>query len=389
MKIAHIADLHIGAQFSSNLKRRNNQLATFITRDKKSLYGSIVRKKPDVLIVAGDIFDSENPDLYEVSTFTKFVKDIKKAGIDVLCSVGNHDRVTTDYPSKYLTDKFGIVHEEIIDMQGIRDTSGGKYNDTICVIDYKRPRELAQAIDDLAQKQNTYICTVMHQSALGFLPQIATPQLDSQKLMIAMQSCEYLALGDLHIQKSAISPDGDHIAAYPGNVDFHRRGQVESNFSFLLYDSDNKKLEKCPYEVYQRTNVINTSSYDSIDDIENDLNNMKDDYVIICQAEHPTHGYSLYKQLEEAAFEMQKNDSCGFCFRTIREVSKKKVHAQIHQDTENSDGSLEGIIANDSTISASQKELALSIWGNSPICSPKTVESLLREDLESMTYDQN
>jgi len=386
MKIAHIADLHIGANFGGNEKRRAMHIATFMDRSFGSLFGRLTKARPDVVLIAGDIFDSCIPREYERIEFDDFVTAIKANGIDVMCSAGNHDRTFTKIP--YSANTHTVKHMEIVDSMRVRDTSHGGYSKKILVLDYLLPMELNRAIENLAQEKGKYECVCMHQSALGFLPQIASPQLDGEKLKIAMESCKYLALGDLHIQKHAASDCGNHIAAYPGNPDFLKRGEVSDNFSFILFDTDEMKLHRVGYEAYQKTVTLRVGGDNmSPDEAKAKLAEMAESYVVIEMEEHPKFGFEIYKELEDEAEGMEKDSGIKFCYLSVKTRAKKEAKKNASATKHDGDSSLEDIVASDSTISKEQKDLALSVW-NSYTGSPKSIENVLSENLKGEQNDQ-
>ena len=91
MKIVHCSDLHLGKRFSGNkdyVKKRYmdffNAFATFIDK--------VEEIKPDVCLIAGDIFDKKeiNPDILSKTEylFKKLKDNVKK---DIIAIEGNHD----------------------------------------------------------------------------------------------------------------------------------------------------------------------------------------------------------------------------------------------------------------------------------------------------------
>lgn len=88
MKVLHSADYHISTLKpmlgnSLALQRSFNSL--------KALSRTIKRVSPDVLVIAGDIFDNTYPNSSEVALFTTFITNVHKAGVTILLMPGNHD----------------------------------------------------------------------------------------------------------------------------------------------------------------------------------------------------------------------------------------------------------------------------------------------------------
>ena len=107
MKIVHCSDLHLGKRFSGNkdyVKKRYmdffNAFAAFVDKVEKI--------KPDVCLIAGDIFDKKeiNPDILSKTEYLfKRLKDnVKK---DIIAIEGNHDnsRILEESWLEYLQEQ--------------------------------------------------------------------------------------------------------------------------------------------------------------------------------------------------------------------------------------------------------------------------------------------
>lgn len=107
MKIVHCSDLHLGKRFSGNkdyVKKRYmdffNAFATFVDKVEKI--------KPDVCLIAGDIFDKKeiNPDILSKTEylFKKLKDNVKK---DIIAIEGNHDnsRILEESWLEYLQEQ--------------------------------------------------------------------------------------------------------------------------------------------------------------------------------------------------------------------------------------------------------------------------------------------
>ena len=107
MKIVHCSDLHLGKRFSGNkdyVKKRYmdffNAFATFVDKVEKI--------KPDVCLIAGDIFDKKeiNPDILSKTEylFKKLKDNVKK---NIIAIEGNHDnsRILEESWLEYLQEQ--------------------------------------------------------------------------------------------------------------------------------------------------------------------------------------------------------------------------------------------------------------------------------------------
>ena len=107
MKIVHCSDLHLGKRFSGNkdyVKKRYmdffNAFATFVDK--------VEEIKPDVCLIAGDIFDKKeiNPDILSKteSLFKRLRDNVKN---DIIAIEGNHDnsRILEESWLEYLQER--------------------------------------------------------------------------------------------------------------------------------------------------------------------------------------------------------------------------------------------------------------------------------------------
>ena len=87
MKFFHLSDLHIG------LKLMNHDLS----KDQEYILGKVVEaakeRRPDALIIAGDIYDKSIPSAEAVALFDKFITDLAQAlpQMEIMLISGNHD----------------------------------------------------------------------------------------------------------------------------------------------------------------------------------------------------------------------------------------------------------------------------------------------------------
>jgi exonuclease SbcD len=88
MRLIHTADWHLGQRFKDNLDRREEH-EYFLDW----LLQTIQLHKVEILVVAGDIFDSPNPPSYAQQQYYSFLARLYAQGIckDVVVTGGNHD----------------------------------------------------------------------------------------------------------------------------------------------------------------------------------------------------------------------------------------------------------------------------------------------------------
>lgn len=87
MKFFHLSDLHIGKQlFRYNLKSEQQYMLRQVVQE-------VQKRKPDVIVIAGDIYDKSVPSAEAVQIFDAFLTDLAKLvpAVPVLVIAGNHD----------------------------------------------------------------------------------------------------------------------------------------------------------------------------------------------------------------------------------------------------------------------------------------------------------
>ncbi len=85
MRILHTSDWHIGATLKGQ-SRMSEQYAVF-----GELVDVARREKPDLVIVAGDLFETAAPSAAAQKLLVKTLSDLRATGADVIAIAGNHD----------------------------------------------------------------------------------------------------------------------------------------------------------------------------------------------------------------------------------------------------------------------------------------------------------
>lgn len=130
MRIFHLADLHIGKKLN-NVSMLSEQRAVL-----EQVLTAISEQRPDVLILAGDIYDRRNPSVEAVNLLDEFLSEVVLVEkVPVLAIGGNHDsgerlgfangilakaglyvagRLSLPVPEVVLTDQWGEVHFHLL-----------------------------------------------------------------------------------------------------------------------------------------------------------------------------------------------------------------------------------------------------------------------------------
>jgi len=85
LKIIHISDIHIGAKLGRHSQNPD------IKKALSHISGFCAAENVDLLLIAGDIFDSYNPSGESEDIYYNFLNNVSAAGIAIAIIAGNHD----------------------------------------------------------------------------------------------------------------------------------------------------------------------------------------------------------------------------------------------------------------------------------------------------------
>ncbi len=85
MKILHTSDWHLGRNIATfDLSAAQADAVQFIVDEA-------IKRKVDVFIIAGDVYDQGRPAVAEINLLNKALTQLNEAGITVIVTAGNHD----------------------------------------------------------------------------------------------------------------------------------------------------------------------------------------------------------------------------------------------------------------------------------------------------------
>lgn len=147
MKILHTADWHLGQKFKQNLDRIDEHRYAMAW-----LLELVEKEKIDVLIAAGDIFDTPNPPNNARQLYYKFLVDVVAKGCrHVVITGGNHDsphmlnapkEVLSAINTHVVGCATGDIEDEIIPLY----SEDGALEMVVAAVPFLRDRDLKAAI---------------------------------------------------------------------------------------------------------------------------------------------------------------------------------------------------------------------------------------------------
>jgi exonuclease SbcD len=234
MKLIHIADTHLGIAAFNRLDPESG-----MNLREKQVYDNflkaideIINQKPDVLVHAGDLFDTVKPKTRAYTTVLEALDRLHTAGIPFIVIAGNHSMVKT----RYTTSPY-----EVLTYHPSKITAAYKYRyerveigDTVfhLIPNMLRPEDYRTAFDQIELSGTCNNVLVTHGLATAIrdkrLATVAEHELDNT---ILSDTFDYIALGHYHRQCQITDN-----AWYSGSMEYLTYGEIGDTKGGLLVD---------------------------------------------------------------------------------------------------------------------------------------------------------
>ena len=251
IKIAHIADAHLGCAFADLDKSKRALRRQEIKMSFASAISTATKHGVNVILIAGDIFDNEYVDKETIN----FVKNtLNSVEIPVFIAPGNHDPYTMGI---YKSLKDGLSENVTIFENTISKVS----IDNVNIYGYGFDKDVldASVLSDFTADDDVINIMVLH--AGGMYNAITEEEIKNSRL-------SYLALGHTH-NFSGVNKSGDTYWAYCGTHDGH--GFDECGEKGILIGTVSKhktEMQFVPtYSRMYKTIEIDVGSMETVDDI--------------------------------------------------------------------------------------------------------------------------
>lgn len=271
MKIVHCSDLHLGKRFSGNkdyVKKRYmdffNAFATFIDK--------VEEIKPDVCLIAGDIFDKKeiNPDILSKTEylFKKLKDNVKK---DIIAIEGNHDnsRILEESWLEYLQEQ--NILKVFYYNKDFEEKNYLKIDDiNFYPVGYPGFM-IDEALTKLSEKLNPQEknIVVVHTGISGSTDTL--PGLVSTSILdLFKDKAIYIAGG--HIHSFTTYPKEKPYFFVSGSLEFSNvQNEKSDKKGFILFDTDTLNYEFI--ELEHRKRIKKDFSYSNFSNLENEFEN--------------------------------------------------------------------------------------------------------------------
>lgn len=271
MKIVHCSDLHLGKRFSGNkdyVKKRYmdffNAFATFIDK--------VEEIKPDVCLIAGDIFDKKeiNPDILSKTEylFKRLRDNIKK---DIIAIEGNHDnsRILEESWLEYLQEqnilKVFYYNKDFEEKNYLKIDNINFY--PVGYPGFMIDEALTKLSEKLnPQEKNIVIVHTGISGSIDTLPGLVSTSI----LDLFKDKAIYIAGG--HIHSFTTYPKEKPYFFVSGSLEFSNvQNEKSDKKGFILFDTDTLNYEFI--ELEHRKRIKKDFSYTNFSNLENEFEN--------------------------------------------------------------------------------------------------------------------
>ncbi|QBF81603.1 exonuclease subunit SbcD [Shewanella maritima] len=281
MRILHTSDWHLGQYFYGKSRAAEHQAFMDWLLEQIKLH------QVDLLIVAGDIFDTTTPPSYARALYNQFIVDLQQTECQLLILGGNHDSVATLGESQGL---LAYLNTHVIpggfdspEQHVLSFDKDGEPMALVCALPFLRPRELvtsqagdsreskqqklASAIADYyqqsfdhAQKINAELATPVPIIATGHLTTVGVTSSESVRDIYIgtldafnanlFPAADYIALGHIHRSQKVAKTEHIRYSGSPIPLSFDEIGfderfaqsESSSGKSVLLVSFEQDKL---------------------------------------------------------------------------------------------------------------------------------------------------
>ena len=284
MKILHTSDWHIGQKFMG--KSREEEHTSFLSW----IYETIKKENIDVLIVAGDIFDTGNPPNYALELYYNFLKQLYSIkNLYVIITAGNHDSISTLKASKQLLEAMNIhviTSGESDENELISIYKNDTLEAVVCAVPFLRDSIVRQAVSGqtindkesslnqgikqhyldvyeeaikLTKEQNLPIIATGHLTTVGGRTSESERDiyiggtLDIGSDFLG-KYFDYVALGHLHINQT-VGVDHVRYSGSPIPLSFSESNQ-KKKVNIVSFENDVVSVEELEVPLYRKLQVL-------------------------------------------------------------------------------------------------------------------------------------
>lgn len=161
MKVLHTADWHIGQIFHNYSREEEHR---FFFEQLKSI---VIKEKPDVLVVSGDVFHTATPTIVSQRLYYNFIVDLSRLDDDlkIVITSGNHDSPSRLEAPRTLWEAFNVSVVGMLDYHTVSDDSDMSFDASKVEIPVKKKGKIigwVLAVPYLNGNPNVYDALLNH-----------------------------------------------------------------------------------------------------------------------------------------------------------------------------------------------------------------------------------
>ena len=338
MKIIHTADIHLGSKINSFPKDVSDSRKEELRNSFKRMVEYAKSNAVKVILISGDLFDSEKPLIKDKQFFFSVVKNNPE--IDFIYLRGNHDLVGDS--------------EDLFNLKTFSTTWSSYEYDGVVITGVETVKENSTSIYSTLNLDSQKLNIVMLHGQVGDSSGVQKVNLTK----LRNKNIKYLALGHYH---SYLTEKLDDYGVYAYSGCLEGRGYDETGEKgFILLDISNKI-----------THTFIPFSQRKISKISVDVTDLKDAYSIYVNAKRvanfnksDVYRIELYGELDSeltgVAEDVKKYLSSDAMYVDVKDITKTKLKV----DNFLGDASLKGefvrLVYNDNSLSDEEKAKIIS-----------------------------
>lgn len=268
-KFAHLADCHLGAQKHPELKKL--EIKAF-----KDCLDICMDEKVDFIIIAGDLFHSNLPDMGVVKEAVGKLKQVKEKGIPIYINYGSHDFSPNETSIIDVITESGLL-VKLFDAKTFKDDSGKEKIKLNFTVDEKTGAKLTgvsgrkMGLDDAyyemldrksLENEEGFKIFVFHTAIKYLLPDFLS-KMDGIDIRRFPRHFDYYAGGHIHKKicedklddYGVITYAGPLFAGYPRDLELSAKGEERGFFIVEFDENENKPIKSCENINFQRTDL--------------------------------------------------------------------------------------------------------------------------------------
>lgn len=358
MKFLHLSDLHIG--------KRVNEFS--MIEDQTYILEQILTivddKKPDAVIIAGDVYDKSMPTIEGVTLFNDFLSKLYKRNLSIFIVSGNHDSAERlNFGNQILKDSkvyIGGTFDGVLTKVSLEDSYGPV---NFYLLPFIKPANVSVYYDEV-ESYHDAVYTVIDKSEIDINNRnilvahqfvtsagVSPERCDSEQISLggldnvdvsAFAAFDYVALGHIH-RAQKIGSDMIRYAGSPLKYSFSEANHNKSVTLVTINTKDDLSYELIPLKPMRDMRIIkgpieklidplyysegNTNDY-----IHATITNEEEIYDAIGQLRRV---YPNIMKLEFENSKTRKNDEARTSAQTISNKNPLELFEEFYENQNN------------------------------------------------------